>query len=194
MAVKVSQATIDKIKKMGMTKALAGAKSANPEMREALTRMYGAKRVSAAGGSTATKYKSADSARSAAAPARYKSADSARSGMSSTASKPTTKTVTGKTASSAQQAVATSRAGGNYKYTAPSWTSTTKTSTPKPKPVGPTAQQIAQGKARAGGMYNTPKPKPRVPETAAQKAAKEALKKKQRAAAAAAVKRAGRSM
>lgn len=46
--IKVSQATIDKIKKMGMTKALAGAKSANPEMKEALTRMYGARRVSAA--------------------------------------------------------------------------------------------------------------------------------------------------
>ena len=46
--IKVSQATIDKIKKMGMTKALAGTKSANPEMREALTRMYGARRVAAA--------------------------------------------------------------------------------------------------------------------------------------------------
>lgn len=46
--VKVSQATIDNIKKMGMTKALAGAKSANPEMKEALTRMYGARRVAAA--------------------------------------------------------------------------------------------------------------------------------------------------
>ena len=46
--IKVSQATIDAIKKMGMTKALAGAKSANPEMKEALTRMYGARRVAAA--------------------------------------------------------------------------------------------------------------------------------------------------
>jgi hypothetical protein len=46
--IKVSQSTIDSIKKMGMTKALAGAKSANPEMKEALTRMYGARRVSAA--------------------------------------------------------------------------------------------------------------------------------------------------
>ena len=51
--VTVSQATIDKIKKMGMTKALAGAKSANPEMKEALTRMYGARRVSAAAGKSA---------------------------------------------------------------------------------------------------------------------------------------------
>ena len=48
MAIKVSQATIDKIKKMGMTKALKKASGANPEMKEALTRMYGARRVAAA--------------------------------------------------------------------------------------------------------------------------------------------------
>jgi len=48
--IKVSQATIDNIKKMGMTKALAGAKSANPEMKEALTRMYGAARVAKSAG------------------------------------------------------------------------------------------------------------------------------------------------
>jgi hypothetical protein len=48
MKQKVSQATIDKIKKMGMTKALKGASGANPEMKEALTRMYGARRVAAA--------------------------------------------------------------------------------------------------------------------------------------------------
>jgi hypothetical protein len=48
MKQKVSQATIDKIKKMGMTKALKGASNANPEMKEALKRMYGARRVAAA--------------------------------------------------------------------------------------------------------------------------------------------------
>jgi len=48
--IKVSQATIDKIKTMGMTKALKGASGANPEMKEALTRMYGAARVSKAAG------------------------------------------------------------------------------------------------------------------------------------------------
>lgn len=42
---KVSQKTIDSIKAMGMTKALAGAKTANRETKEALTRMYGAARV-----------------------------------------------------------------------------------------------------------------------------------------------------
>ena len=52
MAIKVSQATIDKIKKMGMTKALKGASNASPEMKEGLKRMYGAKRVAAATGST----------------------------------------------------------------------------------------------------------------------------------------------
>jgi hypothetical protein len=63
---KVSQATIDKIKAMGMTKALKGAANASPEMREALTRMYGARRVSAAGGSSKPAAKSADAARAAA--------------------------------------------------------------------------------------------------------------------------------
>jgi hypothetical protein len=64
--VKVSQATIDKIKAMGMTKALKGASKASPEMREALTRMYGARRVSAATDSSRPAAKSADAARAAA--------------------------------------------------------------------------------------------------------------------------------
>jgi len=65
--IKVSQATIDSIKKMGMDKALKSAAKASPEMKEALTRMYGAKRVQAAGGTTtsATKTTSADMARGA---------------------------------------------------------------------------------------------------------------------------------
>ena len=80
--IKVSQATIDKIKAMGMTKALKGASKASPEMKEALTRMYGARRVSAAGGSSKPAAKSADAARAAAMKpkgATYKSADAARS-------------------------------------------------------------------------------------------------------------------
>jgi hypothetical protein len=48
MAIKVSQATIDKIKKMGMTKALKSAPKANAEMTEALRRMYGQRRLDAA--------------------------------------------------------------------------------------------------------------------------------------------------
>ena len=83
--IKVSQATIDKIKAMGMTKALKGASGANPEMKEALTRMYGARRVSAAGGmKSKPAAKSPDQARGAmSAPSKpvYKSADAARSAM-----------------------------------------------------------------------------------------------------------------
>ena len=45
MAIKVKQSTIDEIKKMGMTKALAAAKTRRtPEYQEAIKRMYGAKR------------------------------------------------------------------------------------------------------------------------------------------------------
>ena len=85
--IKVSQATIDSIKKMGMDKALKSASKASPEMKEALTRMYGAKRVQAASGAKATPAAtSADMARSAAkkvaakpaAKPAAKSADSAR--------------------------------------------------------------------------------------------------------------------
>ena len=115
---KVSQATIDKIKAMGMTKALKSAGSASPEMREGLKRLYGAKRVSAAmpskpaaksadaARSSAMKpskpvVRSADAARAAASkPAKpvAKSADAARMGastvMSKTAAKPAKKSGT----------------------------------------------------------------------------------------------------
>ena len=86
MAIKVSQATIDKIKKMGMTAALKKAPNANPEMKEALTRMYGARRVAAAGGGKArTVAKSADAARASAMKRTNpvaKSADAARASAS----------------------------------------------------------------------------------------------------------------
>lgn len=77
---KVSQATVDKIKAMGMKKALAGAGTASAEMREGLKRMYGAKRVRGsiskasvkmpgkgpAARATSTTSKSADAARASA--------------------------------------------------------------------------------------------------------------------------------
>lgn len=108
---KVSQATIDKIKAMGMTKALKGAANASPEMREGLKRLYGAKRVSAAmpskpaaksadaARSSAMKpskpvVRSADAARAAASkPAKpvAKSADAARMGASTVMAKPAVK-------------------------------------------------------------------------------------------------------
>jgi hypothetical protein len=63
----VSQATIDKIKKMGMTKALAKAgqtpKGARAEFIQGVTRMYGAKRVAAARAKAAPAAKSPDAAR-----------------------------------------------------------------------------------------------------------------------------------
>ena len=50
---KVSQTTIDNIKKMGMTASLKkAASSKNPEYLEGIKRMYGAKRLSAAQGSS----------------------------------------------------------------------------------------------------------------------------------------------
>ncbi len=83
--IKVSQKTIDKIKEMGMTAALKKAPNASPEMKEALTRMYGARRVAAAGGKSKPVAKSADAARSSSTKVSskpvFKSADAARSAM-----------------------------------------------------------------------------------------------------------------
>lgn len=49
---KVSEATVSKLRKGTMAGNLAKAKGASPEMKEALTRFYGAKRVAAAIGKT----------------------------------------------------------------------------------------------------------------------------------------------
>jgi hypothetical protein len=56
MAPKVKESTIKEIKKMGMTKALASAKTRknNAEFQEALRRMYGQRRLTAALGGTTT--------------------------------------------------------------------------------------------------------------------------------------------
>lgn len=96
MATKVSQATIDKIKAMGMTKALKGASNASPEMKEALKRMYGAKRVAAAGGakSTPAKATSADMARGSVKKAASSTAGMGRSSKGMANSAPTRKTST----------------------------------------------------------------------------------------------------
>jgi hypothetical protein len=50
MAIKVSAKTVAQLRKGTMAGNLAKAKNASPEMREALVRFYGAKRVNAAGG------------------------------------------------------------------------------------------------------------------------------------------------
>jgi hypothetical protein len=53
--IKVSEATVAKLRKGTMAGNLAKAKNASPEMKEALVRFYGAKRVNAAAGkATAT--------------------------------------------------------------------------------------------------------------------------------------------
>jgi len=99
----VSQKTIDKIKSMGMTKALAKAgktpKGADAEFIQGIRRMYGAKRLNAARSSFAKVAKSPDQARARNAakvkPVVNKTADQARSrAMSSTkASAPKSKNV-----------------------------------------------------------------------------------------------------
>lgn len=97
--IKVSQSTIDDIKKMGMTKALklAGQNSKAAqgglvkEYQEATRRLYGEKRFAAATGKSSTsapKYTSPDAARAANKPAKYKSPDAARSAASKPAVKP----------------------------------------------------------------------------------------------------------
>jgi hypothetical protein len=48
--IKVSEKTVAQLRKGTMAGNLAKAKNASPEMREALVRFYGAKRVAAAGG------------------------------------------------------------------------------------------------------------------------------------------------
>lgn len=96
--IKVSQATIDKIKKQGMSKALAGAGSANAEMREGLRRMYGQARLDKAmGTSSKPRATSADAARAANKPVRYKSADVAKSAAvkKATPAKPKTRPTLG---------------------------------------------------------------------------------------------------
>ena len=57
MAIKVSAKTVAQLRKGTMAGNLAKAKNASPEMREALVRFYGAKRVNAAGGTTSKSVK-----------------------------------------------------------------------------------------------------------------------------------------
>ena len=94
--IKVSQATIDRIKKMGMTAALKKAgTSNNAEYVEGIRRMYGARRLAAAKKAVAPKVaKSPDQARARAA---KKAAASSMSKMSPRASErktPVKKTTT----------------------------------------------------------------------------------------------------
>jgi hypothetical protein len=145
MATKVSQATIDRIKQMGMTKALGGVKSTSgAEYKEALRRMYGQKRLDAALGKGGATYKSADAARAASMPKtttpKYKTADAAR-----IASQPKTTSVKTTTKSSqpkpSDKVFGVSVADWRKAYGAP-------VNTPKPK-VKTAAQKAAEAKAIA---------------------------------------------
>ena len=129
--IKVSQKTIDSIKKMGMKKALgtvAGSTKASKmdasakAWTEGVKRVYGANRVSAAVKTGTVKYSSADAARGASASkpkstVKYSSADAAKNA----ASKPKAKTSIKPSVSSV----------GNFVTNA---TRPTKTSTPKKAP------------------------------------------------------------
>ena len=128
---KVSQATIDKIKKMGMSAALKGASSASAEMQEGLRRMYGANRVKAAMGSSksseqkstpekGTGFKrvspypySGIKVKSSTRPSGAPAAVSGKKVSTSTSNKPAS---VKRPVSSASAKAAESRAGGGYKY------------------------------------------------------------------------------
>ncbi len=176
MAIKVSQATIDKIKKMGMTAALKSAPKANAEMTEALRRMYGQRRLDAA-----TKSKSS-------VPAQ-KSTPEKGTGFKRVSPYPYSGI---KVKSSTRPSGAPGAVSGSSRNSAPGAVSgkkpVTKTSTARP-----TAAQIKAGESRAGGAYKyKPSTTPtKTVKTAAQKAKEVAATAARRKAAADAVKRAG---
>ena len=139
----VSQATIDKIKQMGMTKALGGVKSTSgAEYKEALRRMYGQKRLDAAlSKSTPVKYKTADSARAGAAASTAKMTDKTLPKNKSIA----TKTKTTKSSAypkTTDKVFGVSVADWRKSYGAPA-------NGAKPKPAKTAAQKAAEAKLTA---------------------------------------------
>jgi hypothetical protein len=165
MAIKVSQATIDKIKKMGMTKALKSAPKANAEMTEGLRRMYGQRRLDAAMGPV-------------------KRTTNAPSAISNTLKRNAPGAISGRTP------VKKSSAPGAVSGKMPVRVTQPKKATPAARP---TASQIKAGESRAGGAYKyKPSTTPNKPvKTAAEKAKEVAATAARRKAAADAVKRAG---
>jgi len=162
---KVSQATIDKIKSMGMTAALKGASGASAEMKEGLRRLYGAKRVDAAMGPVNRK-------------------PSASSAISNTLKRSAPGAISGRTP------VKKSSAPGAISGKMPVRVTQPKKATPAARP---TASQIKAGESRAGGAYKyKPSTTPNKPvKTAAEMANEAAATRARRKAAADAVKRAG---
>jgi hypothetical protein len=174
MAIKVSQATIDKIKKMGMTAALKSAPKANAEMAEGLRRMYGQRRLDAAMGPV----KRTTNAPSAISNTLKRNAPGAISGRTPVKKSNAPGAISGRTP------VKMPSAGPAVKVTQP------KKATPAARP---TASQIKAGESRAGGAYKYKPSKAPVKQvkTAAQKAKEQAATAARRKAAADAVKRAG---
>ena len=172
---KVSQATIDKIKSMGMTAALKGASGASAEMKEGIRRLYGAKRLDAA-----TKSKSS-------VPAQKSTPE--RTGFKRVSPYPYSGV---KVKSSTRPSGAPGAISGASRNNAPGAVSGKKPVT-KTSAARPTASQIKAGESRAGGAYKYKPSKPPIKQvkTAAQKAKEEAATRARRKAAADAVKRAG---
>ena len=102
---KVSSATINKIKSMGMSAALKGANSASPEMREGIRRLYGATRYNKAVSSAAPK--PTDSRFSGVKKASVtKPTDSRFTGVKKAAPKPMDSRFSGTKSTTAKKAVA----------------------------------------------------------------------------------------
>jgi len=138
---KVSQTTIDSIKKMGMTAALKKAgTSKNPEYIEGIRRMYGAKRLAAAQGGV----KKAATAGRSFSPAQKNAMGMGAAKKAAPAAKKSAPAAAKNSLSAADAAYNKWRSGDRYSTGAPKKKSTYKA----PKP---TAQQVAQAKARAGG-------------------------------------------
>lgn len=184
MAIKVSQATIDKIKKMGMTAALKSAPKANAEMTEGLRRMYGQKRLDAATGGPAKQPRQGT----------YSTGKQPRQGTSgvSLTRTPTRRGATSGPMSANTPARRNAVTSGPISANKPAISSAKPKATNKPA-ARPSAAQIKAGESRAGGAYKyKPSTTPAKPvKTAAQKAKEAAATAARRKAAADAVKRAG---
>ena len=151
-SIKVSQATIDKIKKQGMIASLKGASANNSaEYREALRRMYGDARVAKATASTKAKapmggqpsgYRNSSQAGPANKPSNPRQADNA------TAKAPVKKAAASKPKTQEQIKL------DNYRYQAGK-------PTPKPKKTPKTQEQIRQDNYRYQAGQSKPKPKPK---------------------------------
>jgi hypothetical protein len=144
MYTKVSQATIDKIKKMGMTAALKSAPTANAEMAQGLRRMYGADRVKAA--MAANKPSRAVMARPGSTP--KSNAPGAVSGKKASTSSSTPKSTT-----TTSKSYVGGRGGGGI-------VTTTRTSSPSsPRKSSPLLDIASAAKKKRDAAAATAKPK-----------------------------------